>query len=192
MHKFGKASTNTDVISTSIIANNPKLRLWNTFFSDVVGCFSLPHKNSPLQRVPEDPRLLNTKFYLFTRKNTTHPEVLLYDDEGKSLRESNFNVFKPLKVLIHGYTSKWNEKGALTVKDSYLKLVSLPLLIELNCWSKNKRKIEMFQFLYSISVYWYRNIFMPSTIRGESKLCYYNHKIEKFTVIMSVCTVLSI
>lgn len=120
---------NIYVISTSINQITQNYSYQNTSFSDVVGCFSMPHKNSPLQRVPEDPRLLNTKFYLFTRKNTTHPEVLLYDDEGKSLRESNFNVFKPLKVLIHGYTSKWNEKGALTVKDSYLKLVSLTLLI---------------------------------------------------------------
>ncbi|XP_066246354.1 pancreatic triacylglycerol lipase-like [Euwallacea similis] len=89
---------------------------------DVVGCFSLPHKNSPLQKVPDDPRFLDTKFYLFTRKNASLAELLHYGDEGKSLRESTFNVFKPLKVLIHGYTSNWNEKGALMVKDSYLKL----------------------------------------------------------------------
>ncbi|KAL1488548.1 hypothetical protein ABEB36_015011 [Hypothenemus hampei] len=96
---------------------------------DVVGCFSLPHKNSPLQRIPEDPRLLKTKFYLFTRKNVTTPEVLYYQDEGKSLKQSNFNVFKPLKVLIHGYTSKWNERGALMVKDSYLKLYDCNVIL---------------------------------------------------------------
>lgn len=97
---------------------------------DIVGCFSLPHKNSPLQKIPEDPRILNTKFYLFTRKNNfSTPEILYYDDDGKSLKESNFNVFNPLKVLIHGYTSKWNEKGAVIATNSYLKLYNCNVIL---------------------------------------------------------------
>ncbi|KAH1002997.1 pancreatic lipase-related protein 2 isoform X1 [Dendroctonus ponderosae] len=96
---------------------------------DVVGCFSLPHKNSPLQKVPESPAALDTKFLLFTRQNRTEPELLHYADASGSLRSSSFNVFKPLKVLIHGYTSKWNQSGAVQVKDAYLQLYDCNVLL---------------------------------------------------------------
>ncbi|CAG9861970.1 unnamed protein product, partial [Phyllotreta striolata] len=103
------------------------VRMWNTqsICYDEVGCFSLPHKNSPLQKMPEDPRVLNTKFYLYTRRTDfAQPEILMYDDGGKSLNGSTFDARRPLKVLVHGYTSKWNEKGAMIIMNTYLKLVS--------------------------------------------------------------------
>ncbi|KAF7287335.1 hypothetical protein GWI33_001695 [Rhynchophorus ferrugineus] len=97
---------------------------------DIVGCFTLPHSNSPLQRVPEDPKTLGTKFYLITRKtNTSIPEILFYNDDGKSLQESSFNSSNILKVLIHGYTSKWNEKNALLVTDAYLQLYDCNVIL---------------------------------------------------------------
>ncbi|KAG5876006.1 hypothetical protein JTB14_026135 [Gonioctena quinquepunctata] len=91
---------------------------------ETVGCFNLPHKNSPLQKVPEDPQLLDTKFYLLTRRmaDLSKPEVLYYDDNGKSLNESTMDFKKPLKLIAHGYTSKWNEKGSLIIANTYLKL----------------------------------------------------------------------
>ncbi|KAJ8920081.1 hypothetical protein NQ315_011735, partial [Exocentrus adspersus] len=90
---------------------------------DVVGCFNLPHKNSPLQRVPEDPRNLDTKFYLFTRSvNFSRPEVLAYDDNGASLKKSSFDHTKPLKLMVHGYMGKWSDKGLLVLTEAYLKL----------------------------------------------------------------------
>ncbi|XP_060529296.1 pancreatic triacylglycerol lipase-like [Cylas formicarius] len=109
-----------------------KIRQRNTklICYDIVGCFNLPHKNSPLQKTPEDPRILRTKFYLFTRKiNFSTPEILYYDDDGKSLSESSFNVFNPTKLLIHGYMSKWNEKGAVRVADAYLKLYDCNVIL---------------------------------------------------------------
>lgn len=100
--------------------------LRNILFADIVGCFSLPHKNSPLQKMPENPALLQTKFYLYTTKiDFAKPEILYYDDNGKSLEQSTYNHSRPLKVIVHGYTSKWNEKGSLIMANAYLKLVSI-------------------------------------------------------------------
>ncbi|CAH1986121.1 unnamed protein product [Acanthoscelides obtectus] len=97
---------------------------------ETVGCFNLPHKNSPLQKVPEDPRVVETKFYLFTRNIDFHkPEVLYYDDNGTSLQESSFNFSNPLKVVVHGYTSRWNEKGSIIIANSYLKLYDCNVIL---------------------------------------------------------------
>jgi hypothetical protein len=95
-------------------------------FTDIVGCFELPHKRSPLQKVPENPEVLGTKFYLFKRStNLSHPEILNYDDEGKSLANSSFNYTLPMKMIIHGYMGKWNDIGNLIGANTYLKIVSI-------------------------------------------------------------------
>ncbi|XP_018575805.1 pancreatic lipase-related protein 2-like isoform X2 [Anoplophora glabripennis] len=97
---------------------------------DIVGCFNLPHKNSPLQKVPEDPKILDTKFYLFTRNiNFSHPEVLVYDDNGASLEKSSFNSSKPLKLLVHGYMGRWNDKGFLVLSEAYRKLYDCNVVV---------------------------------------------------------------
>ncbi|XP_057664825.1 pancreatic lipase-related protein 2-like [Diorhabda carinulata] len=97
---------------------------------DIVGCFKLPHKNSPLQKHPEDPKMLDTKFYLFTRStDLAKPEILFYDDGGESLKRSSFNLSNPLKVIVHGYVSKWNEKGSLIIMKSYLKMFDYNVIL---------------------------------------------------------------
>jgi hypothetical protein len=51
--------------------------------------------------------VLGTKFYLFKRStNLSHPEILNYDDEGKSLANSSFNYTLPMKMMIENRTSK--------------------------------------------------------------------------------------
>lgn len=73
--------------------------------------------------------MIGTKFYLFRRNiNFSSPEVLHYGDDGESLKKSKFNVSQPLKLIIHGYMSKWNEKGALMGANAYLKIVSVNLI----------------------------------------------------------------
>ncbi|XP_050499392.1 pancreatic triacylglycerol lipase-like [Diabrotica virgifera virgifera] len=97
---------------------------------DVVGCFNLPHKNSPLQKTPESPELLKTKFYLYTRSTDfTEPEVLYYDDNDNSLNSSSFRISGPLKVVVHGYMSKWNEKAAMIITNSYLKMYDCNVIL---------------------------------------------------------------
>ncbi|KAJ8946828.1 hypothetical protein NQ318_002108, partial [Aromia moschata] len=111
-----------------IIGPSPRMDIHT--FSDIVGCFNLPHKNSPLQKIPEDPRILDTKFFLFTRSiNFSHPEILHYNDDGKSLEKSSFNFTKPLKLVAHGYMSSWNEKGSLILANIYLKLYDCNVIL---------------------------------------------------------------
>lgn len=93
-------------------------------FVDIVGCFELPHSNSPLQKTPEDPKVLQTKFYLFRRNiNFSEPEIVYHNDNWLSLNNSKYNYTEPLKVVVHGYLSNWNEKGNLLTADAYRKLV---------------------------------------------------------------------
>jgi hypothetical protein len=99
-------------------------------FTDIVGCFELPHKRSPLQKVPENPEVLGTKFYLFKRStNLSHPEILNYDDEGKSLANSSFNYTLPMKMIIHGYMGKWNDIGNLIGANTYLKIYDCNVIL---------------------------------------------------------------
>ncbi|CAG9829545.1 unnamed protein product [Diabrotica balteata] len=98
--------------------------------TDIVGCFNLPHKNSPLQKTPESPELLKTKFYLYTRSTDfNEPEVLYYDDNDQSLNGSSFRISGPLKVVVHGYMSKWNEKAAMIITNSYLKMYDCNVIL---------------------------------------------------------------
>lgn len=108
--------------------------IWNTFFHifasvDLVGCIELPHVNSPLQKTPEDPKALQTKYYLFRRNiNFSEPEIIHISDNWASLDKSKFNYSQPLKVIVHGYLSNWNERGNLLAADAYRKLVIFVLI----------------------------------------------------------------
>lgn len=93
----------------------------------MVGCVELPHFNSPLQKIPEDPKILQTKFYLFRRNiEYTEPEIIYINDKWSSLNRSKFNYTQSLKVIVHGYLSNWNERGNLLAADAYTKLVNIP------------------------------------------------------------------
>nr|XP_971822.3 PREDICTED: pancreatic triacylglycerol lipase [Tribolium castaneum] len=110
--------------------NQYKQRTIQTICYDIVGCFELPHKRSPLQKVPENPEMLGTQFYLFRRGiNFSQPEILHYDDDGKSLRKSSFNYSQPLKMIIHGYMGKWNDIGNLIGANTYLKIYDCNMVL---------------------------------------------------------------
>lgn len=110
------------------IKNNISQSL-NSYFIfplDTVGCFELHHARSPLQKIPESPKVLQTKFFLYRRNiDFDSPQMIYYEDNGAALDKSSFNFSKPLKVVVHGFMSKWNEKGNLIAADTYLKLVSI-------------------------------------------------------------------
>nr|XP_022909629.1 pancreatic lipase-related protein 2-like [Onthophagus taurus] len=97
---------------------------------DFVGCFELPHPRSPLQRSPQDPNVLNTKFYLFNKKiQFSQPNILYLNDNQKSIYDSKFDYKNPLKVLIHGYMGIWNNLNSLNATDAYLKLYDCNVII---------------------------------------------------------------
>ncbi|CAH0556140.1 unnamed protein product [Brassicogethes aeneus] len=109
-----------------------------TICYEKVGCFELPHSRSPLQKTPESPKVIDTKFFLFRRDiNFATPQILYYDDEGKSLNGSKFNHTQKLKLFIHGYMSNWNEKGPVLGSEAFLKLYDCNMI--LMDWSKGAR-----------------------------------------------------
>lgn len=100
---------------------------------DEVGCFSLPHSKSPLQKAPESPKVINTRFYLFNRKiNFSTPEVINFYKGQAKVNDTKFDTNLPLKMVIHGYMSKWNEKGNILMASTYLKLVSGKIIMHNN------------------------------------------------------------
>lgn len=89
------------------------------------------HPKSPLQKVPENPNILDTRFLLFRRNiEFAKPQVLYYNDNAISLEASKFNYTQKLKVLIHGYMGKWHRMGNLNITNAYLKLVSMKIYIQ--------------------------------------------------------------
>ncbi|KRT83183.1 hydrolase [Oryctes borbonicus] len=90
---------------------------------DAVGCFELHNPRSPLQRFPDNPQNLDTKFYLFRRNiKFSQPDTLLYNDDGLSLTQSKFNSSQPVKVIIHGFMGAWNNVNTLNASHIYLKI----------------------------------------------------------------------
>lgn len=77
---------------------------------------------------------MGTTFLLFTRKNgsiiVNHAETLNIEDaqiitggSKQSLLESDFDLRRPVKIIIHGFKSSGKEKGALAGVDAFLNLV---------------------------------------------------------------------
>lgn len=98
------------------------------FFPDTVGCFEIQIRHMPLTRFPESPQYLDTEFYLYRRDIPFNsPQILKYGDNQESLKSSKFNPAQDIKILVHGYMTRWNETGALKGAQSYLDIVSLYL-----------------------------------------------------------------
>lgn len=94
-------------------------------FPDTVGCFKVQFGHIPLKRLPESPEYLDTEFYLFRRNiSFDKPELLNYGDDQDSLKRSRFVPGQDVKVLIHGFLTRWNEAGALRGARAYLDIVS--------------------------------------------------------------------
>jgi hypothetical protein len=76
---------------------------------------------------------VGTTFLLFTRKNGSiinHAETLNVEDaqiitsgSKQSLLESDFDLRRPVKIIIHGYKGSGKDKGALAGVDAFLNLV---------------------------------------------------------------------
>lgn len=76
---------------------------------------------------------MGTTFLLFTRKNgniINHAETLNIEDaqiitggSKQSLLESDFDLRRPVKIIIHGFRGSGKDKGALAGVDAFLNLV---------------------------------------------------------------------
>jgi hypothetical protein len=106
---------------------------WVCNIADDVGCFTVPRKISPLKKSPESPESVGTTFLLFTRKNgniINHAETLNIDDaqiiasgSQQSMLESDFDIRRPVKMIIHGFRGSGKDRGALSGVDALLNLV---------------------------------------------------------------------
>lgn len=122
-HRFAKGARSTCVTVKNFQKTNSFISILTV--PEGVGCFSLPHSKSPLQKVPESPKIINAKFYLFKRDiNFTTPELITFSNGQAFINGTKFDAKLPVKMIIHGYMSKWNEKGNLLMANAYLKLVS--------------------------------------------------------------------
>jgi len=76
-----------------------------------LGCFTTakPWTSNarPISALPEDPKLINTRFFLETRINQDNPFVLSCDIA--SLAKSPFNGMKKTVFLVHGWTHNSNQ-----------------------------------------------------------------------------------
>jgi ABC-type uncharacterized transport system fused permease/ATPase subunit len=76
---------------------------------------------------------VGTTFLLFTRKNGSiinHAEKLNIVDaqiitsgSKQSLKESDFDLRRPVKIIIHGFKGSGKDQGALAGVDAFLNLV---------------------------------------------------------------------
>jgi len=76
---------------------------------------------------------VGTTFLLFTRKNGSiinHAETLNVVDaqiitsgSKQSLKESDFDLRRPVKIIIHGFKGSGKDQGALAGVDAFLNLV---------------------------------------------------------------------
>ncbi|XP_014475140.1 PREDICTED: pancreatic triacylglycerol lipase-like [Dinoponera quadriceps] len=59
-------------------------------------------------------------FYLYTRKNPNHPQLIYVDDE-ESINNSNFDPEKPTRITTHGWMNSYKSSACRLIKDAYLK-----------------------------------------------------------------------
>ncbi|XP_011684982.1 PREDICTED: pancreatic lipase-related protein 2-like [Wasmannia auropunctata] len=96
---------------------------------DLLGCFADPPPHLSIKRPPEHPSVIQTRFFLYTRADRQKPEPLQYGDNLKSITHSQFNVSKPLKVLIHGFKGSGNDVGAILCINSLLDIEDANVII---------------------------------------------------------------
>ncbi|XP_031349709.1 pancreatic lipase-related protein 2-like isoform X2 [Photinus pyralis] len=97
---------------------------------DIVGCFDLPRKFSPLHKGPESPAVINTKFFLFRNDlKFSTPQRLYYEDNGRTLNQSKFNASEHVKVIVHGYLGSWRDGGGLAGAKLYTQLCKCNVIL---------------------------------------------------------------
>ena len=87
------------------------------------GCYNdnEPFDNNWVQ-LPQSPQYINTKFMLYTRKESTNPQIL-DDQDANSISVSNFDGRKRTVVMCHGYLGRPNLKNTLLLEFKALLLV---------------------------------------------------------------------
>lgn len=61
-----------------------------------------------------------TRYYLWTRENPSSSQEVLFGNI-ESFQNSNFNVERKTKVLVHGYTGNGRQSWVINVKNRFLE-----------------------------------------------------------------------
>lgn len=85
------------------------------------GCFTNDYpfggsKERPIGDLPEDPKKINTLFYLYNRAETTQPELISTHNTS-----TKFNTSIPTKIIIHGWLDDGFEDWLIEMKDVILE-----------------------------------------------------------------------
>lgn len=85
----------------------------------------------PSEFVSFKPRILNPrdlKYFLYTRKNPINGEILLLGDRP-AIQNSNFDKFKPLRIIIHGFDNNYASEINVELRDVYLEAEDVNVII---------------------------------------------------------------
>lgn len=85
-----------------------------------------------MKRPPEHPKVIQTRFLLYTRSTRESPKNLHYDDDSTSTLQPEFNSTKSLKVIIHGYKGSGSDVGAILLVQAFLDIVINAYFININ------------------------------------------------------------
>ncbi|CAH2069008.1 unnamed protein product, partial [Iphiclides podalirius] len=83
---------------------------------------------------PVDTELLNSRngannqYWLFTRRNPTSAQII-QNGNVNSIRNSNYNGNRPLKVIVHGWNSNGNSEVNPLVRDAFLAVQDVNVIV---------------------------------------------------------------
>ncbi|KYN16118.1 Pancreatic lipase-related protein 1 [Trachymyrmex cornetzi] len=67
-------------------------------------------------------------FYLYKRNNPIKSEQLYVDDED-ALKNSNFDLTKPTRIITHGWKSSGKSESCILIRDAYLQISDYNIII---------------------------------------------------------------
>ncbi|XP_067040236.1 pancreatic lipase-related protein 2-like [Acropora muricata] len=107
----------------SFLVIGQAIALWEVCY-DKYGCFNYaPPFHNFLMRLPQEPSIVNTTFFLYTRANQNIAQ-LIDDSDPIKLENSNFDIFRRTIIICHGWTDNGrgssNEHWGYRMRDALL------------------------------------------------------------------------
>ncbi|XP_077504436.1 pancreatic lipase-related protein 2-like [Amblyomma americanum] len=129
--KWGKKMLQSIHLANEAVKKLPKTSFYSdqTVCYDKVGCFDrLGGKFSHFVAHPRSPKVIGTKFLLFSRLNRKVPAHLDYNDNA-TLDASHFNKAKDLVFVIHGFGSNAEKSWVTSMRDAFLRLKDVNVVL---------------------------------------------------------------
>ena len=78
----------------------------------------------PIAYLPQSPSIVNTTFFLFTRKNPINGEIITWSSQG-----NNFMAYKNISFIIHGWTEDRFRGWVIQMKNAILSVESTNVIV---------------------------------------------------------------